>query len=139
MPIGHVRPSLAYLDMCESTDRPSDTTAGLSFVRFRTEGRRKSFMKKVLEGLFAIALLCVVAHAATVNTTLTITGTGISTSSTIGATGTTSFSGGLTGSGTFISSFSLTDPNVLQGKIPVSLTVTTGTTTGTLTGTLTAS
>ena len=96
-------------------------------------------MKKVLEGLFAIALLCVVAHAATVNTTLTINGTGTSTSSTIGATGTASFSGGLTGSGTFISSFSLTDPNVLQGKIPVSLTVTTGTTTGTLTGTLTAS
>jgi fibronectin-binding autotransporter adhesin len=96
-------------------------------------------MKKVFKGITAMALLCLAAQGATVNTTIAITGTGKSASGSITATGTVSFTGGLTGSGTFSSNFSLTNASTLQGIIPVSFTVTTGSITGTLTGTLTAS
>ena len=96
-------------------------------------------MKKLFTGITAIALLCLGAQGAAVNTTITITGTGKSASGSITATGTVAFTGGLTGSGTFSSSFSLANASTLQGIIPVSLAVTTGSTTGTLTGTLTAS
>lgn len=96
-------------------------------------------MKKILKGITAIAVLCLAAQAATVNTTIAVTGTGKSASGSITATGTVNFTGGLTGSGTFSSSFSLTSATTLQGIIPVSFTVTTGSITGTLTGTLTAS
>ena len=99
--------------------------------------RRKGSMKTLLGGLAVISLLCAGAHAATVNTTLTINGSGTSTAGSISATGTASFTGGLTGTGTFSSSFALA--SALGGSVPISLTVTAGSTTGTLTGTFSAS
>jgi uncharacterized protein (TIGR03437 family) len=84
-------------------------------------------------GLAGMAMWCVGAHAATVSTTITINGTATSTS----ASGTVTFSGGLTGTGAFSSTFTLA--SAVSGTVPITLTVTTGSTQGTLTGTMTAS
>src|ERR1700689_4046007 len=93
-------------------------------------------MKTIL-GLAVFSLLCVGAHAATVNTTITINGSGSTSAGNVSASGTVSFSGGLTGSGTFSANASLTA--LETGSVPIALTVTTGSTTGILTGTFNAS
>lgn len=97
-----------------------------------------AFFTRTLFGVFAaFSLLSAGAHAATVDTTITVNGTGTLSGSSVSATGTLAFSGGLTATGTFASNFALTD--ALSGSVPITLTVTTGSTTGTLTGKFTAS
>jgi uncharacterized protein (TIGR03437 family) len=94
-------------------------------------------MKTLLAGMAGIALLGAGAHGASVSTTITINGTAASGIN-LSATGTVTFTGGLTASGTFNSTLSLTNPGLTAGVVPITLTITSGSTTGTLSGTVTA-
>lgn len=71
-----------------------------------------------------------------ISTTLTVMGSGTSTSGNISASGPLTLSG--VGTGTFSSNFSLASAAV-SGSVPVTFTVSSGSPTGTLTGTLTGS
>jgi hypothetical protein len=64
----------------------------------------------LVAGMAGIALLCAGARGASVSTTIAIDGTSTSSGIDLSATGTVTFTGGLTASGTFNSTFSLTYP-----------------------------
>ena len=88
-------------------------------------------MKRTFLTLSLALLVCVAAHAATINTTLTVTATG-SIGASIAATGTATLT--TLGSGTFSATLSLTPDSTGNYSAPFTITLTGGA--GTITGTL---